>query len=365
MKQCAQVRSLESIKDTYTLALSTLVNSMFPVGADRSDPLCDILHSPSEQGAENTTDKRTNQLAAPCAVQEKALPRCMKLVTKGPDCFPVLQLKPPWHQYVVDCTVRRQKIVAGISPSSVQFNSMETIVWTCAAMLNCENCQLDLFCYNKVLHSFDARMLQGQEMELRPTTGDLLHLPNQRWGYLCCDFSCDVTNALVVLCVDYLVDEVHKSVDPRSITMTTSGIQQPKILLVLVISRRAPAMIDTVSFTSYNQEYSQEGRGAFATVFAQGFVGQKHYFGFDCDGYFSIGHDYYYLSPDCVSGLFQVHLNHGYYRDNHHGGRGTIKDLQAPWDPGELFVLAAWGQAACQEGRDVRSPSVRGLARSN
>ena len=89
LKQCAQVRSLESIKDTHTLSLSTLVNSMFPVGADRSDPLCDILHSPSEQGAENTTDKRTNQLAAPCAVQEKTLPRCMKLVTKGPDCLPV------------------------------------------------------------------------------------------------------------------------------------------------------------------------------------------------------------------------------------------------------------------------------------
>src|SRR4051812_49040034 len=138
----------------------------------------------------------------------------MKPVTKGPDYLAVFQLKPPWHHYVLDCTIRRQKIVAGISPSSVQFNSMEAIVWTCATMLNCNNCQLDLLCYNKARHSFDAKMLQGQEMELRPTTGDLLLLPNQRWYCLCCDCSCDLPNASVFLWVNYLVDEVHKSVDP-------------------------------------------------------------------------------------------------------------------------------------------------------
>ena len=59
--------------------------------------------------------------------------------------------------------------------------------------------------------------------------------------------------------------------------------------------------------------------------------------------------------PDSFSELVQVHLNHGCYRDNYHGDSGMIKDLQAPWDPGKIFVIAAWGQAAFQEGRDVRS----------
>ncbi|SPT18101.1 unnamed protein product [Triticum aestivum] len=56
----------------------------------------------------------------------------------------------------------------------------------------------------------------------------------------------------------------------------------------------------------------------------------------------------YYLNHDRFSELVQVHLNYGYYN----GAPGMIKDLQAPWDPG--LVIAARGQAAFQEGRDVR-----------
>lgn len=33
-----------------------------------------------------------------------------------------------------------------------------------------------------------------------------------------------------------------------------------------------------------------------------------------------------------------------------------IKDLQAPWDPGELCVTAAWGQAESQGVGDVSDP---------
>ena len=168
------------------------------------------------------------------------------------------------------------------------------------------------------------------------------------WYSLFCDCSFDLTKAPVVLSVNYPADEI--------------------------LSKRSQDMSCMASSTCYNQDHFQEGRGviAFADVFTQGCFGYRHYIGFDCDGYFSVafpskvinhntnfnrvsvGHDYYYLKPDNFSELVQVHLDHGCYRDNYHGDSGMIKDLQAPWDPGKIFVIAAWGQAAFQEGRDVR-----------
>ncbi|KAM3331049.1 hypothetical protein ACQJBY_027246 [Aegilops geniculata] len=345
-----QLNSRESTTATYTLALTTSIQFMSSVGVERS-------HSSSDQGAGKGTDKKKILLTAPYDVWPT---RCLKFVTEGPsESWRVFRLKPPWHHYDLDCTIRKLLVVARISTRSVQFTFMEATTWTCSEVLHCKNGQLDLLCYNKVRHSFDAKMLQGQEMALCTTTGDLLLLPNQRWHYLCSDCSCDLTNASVILWVDYPADEVQKSVDPRSINMTSSDLQPQKILLVLVISKRAPAMSGTTSFIWYNKDHFQEGSGviAVATVSAQGFVSHRTYFGFDCDGYssvafftkvsnnhsnyfnqVSVGHDYYYPSSNCFSKLVQVQPNYGCHCDNHHGDPGTIKDLQVPWDPGELFV---------------------------
>uniref|UniRef100_M8BLU4 Putative kinase-like protein TMKL1 n=1 Tax=Aegilops tauschii TaxID=37682 RepID=M8BLU4_AEGTA len=67
----------------------------------------------------------------------------------------------------------------------------------------------------------------------------------------------------------------------------------------------------------------------------------------------------YHRDYDCFFELVQVHLNNGYYCDNYPGDPNMIDDLQAPWDPGELFRTTAWGQAAFQGGGDVRSPPNR------
>uniref|UniRef100_A0A8R7QFJ5 Uncharacterized protein n=1 Tax=Triticum urartu TaxID=4572 RepID=A0A8R7QFJ5_TRIUA len=64
----------------------------------------------------------------------------------------------------------------------------------------------------------------------------------------------------------------------------------------------------------------------------------------------------YYLNHAHSFELVQIHLNYGYDHDNYHGDHNMIKNLQAPWDPGELLMTTAWGQAAFQEGRDVRDP---------
>jgi hypothetical protein len=177
-----QLNSREGATATYTFALTTSIQFMFSVGVERSGPLCDTVHSSSDQGAGNRTDKRKVLLTAPYDMWPT---RCVKFVIEGPsESWRVFRLKPPWHHYDLDCTVRKLLVVARISTRSVQFTSMEATAWTCAEVLHCKNCQLDLLCYNKVRHSFDARMLQGQEMELRTTTGDLLLLPNQRWYYL-------------------------------------------------------------------------------------------------------------------------------------------------------------------------------------
>lgn len=54
--------------------------------------------------------------------------------------------------------------------------------------------------------------------------------------------------------------------------------------------------------------------------------------------------------------LVQVHLDNGCYRDKYHGESDMLKDLQAPWDPGELCMTAAWGQAESQGVGDVSDP---------
>ncbi|XBH95180.1 hypothetical protein VPH35_085795 [Triticum aestivum] len=54
--------------------------------------------------------------------------------------------------------------------------------------------------------------------------------------------------------------------------------------------------------------------------------------------------------------LVQVHLDNGYFRDKYHEKSDMIKDLQAPWDPGEPCVKAAWGQAESQGVGDVSDP---------
>lgn len=54
--------------------------------------------------------------------------------------------------------------------------------------------------------------------------------------------------------------------------------------------------------------------------------------------------------------LIQVHLDNGCYRDKYHGESNMLKDLQAPWDPGELCMTAAWGQAESQGVGDVSDP---------
>lgn len=260
--------------------------------------------------------------------------RCMQLVIEGShECLPYFQPKPPWRHHALSYTVSRLKIVARISPTSVQFTSMEAKAWTCAEVLNCKNCQLELLCYNKVRHSFDATMLQGQEMELCTTTGDLLFLPNQRWYSLGCDCSCDLANASVVIWVEYLADEVFKSLDPGNITMTTSDLQPPKILLVLVISKRAPTMSGTTSSTCYNQDHFQEGRGVIVVataVFAQGFVGHGYYLGFDHDdadnGYVL---DWISIHHNCCFYLVKVYSNFDYRRDSDH-----VQEHRVHWDPG-------------------------------
>lgn len=62
--------------------------------------------------------------------------------------------------------------------------------------------------------------------------------------------------------------------------------------------------------------------------------------------YFSPGHDYY-VNDARFFDLVQVYR--GYCR----GDSCMIKNLQAPWDPGEFFSATAWGQAVFQEGRGV------------
>jgi hypothetical protein len=207
--------------------------------------------------------------------------RCMQLLIEGShECLPYFQPKPPWHHYVLDCTVRKLLLVARISTRSVQFNSMEAKAWIFAKVWNCKNYQLELLCYNKVHQSFDAIMLPGQEMELCTTVVDLLLLPNQRGYSLCCDCPCDLTNASVLRWVEYPADEVHESLDP---TMTAPDLQWPKILIAWVISKKAQAMSGMTSYTCYHQDPFQEGRGVIivTTVFPQDFVGLEYYFNFD------------------------------------------------------------------------------------
>lgn len=175
-------------------------------------------------------------------------------------------------------------------------------------------------------------------------------------GYLFCDYSCD---------------KVHKSWDLGAVTMSDSNLQPSKIILSKVISKQAWGMDDMGSYTCYDQEHFR-GRDVIAVpaFFRQGSVDHKYYPDFNQDDadndYFGaffdwvpLSHDYY-VNDTCFFYLIQVNLSHGYSCDEYHGDFGTTRDLQAPWDPGELFVATAWGQAVFQEERGVSDlPFVR------
>ena len=96
-------------------------------------------------------------------------------------------------------------------------------------------------------------------------------------------------------------------------------LQTSTILMVHIISKGPPAMSGKLSSTGYNQDHFQEGGGVImvVAVFTQRLVGHEHYLGFYDD-----------------SDLVQEHRVH--------------------WDPGG-WRWSAWGQAAFQEGGDVRS----------
>ncbi|XP_044431003.1 uncharacterized protein [Triticum aestivum] len=117
---CKQVHSRESAKGTYTLALTT-VQFKFSVRAEFSDHRCDILHS--DHVARKKAENETVQFTAPCVLWPT---RRRKPVIEGPhECSsvlqPFLQPKPPWHEYTLDCTVKKLKIVAKIPPSTAWF----------------------------------------------------------------------------------------------------------------------------------------------------------------------------------------------------------------------------------------------------
>ncbi|KAI4992377.1 hypothetical protein ZWY2020_051794 [Hordeum vulgare] len=105
-------------------------------------------------------------------------------------------------------------------------------------------------------------------------------------------------------------------------TNTNFDLQPPKILILMVISKKAQTMSGMTSSTSYHQDHFEDRRGVIviAAFFTQDFIDLEYYIYFNC-------------AP----------------RLRRRAGTSSARV------PGWFSVAPTWGQADFQEGRDVRS----------
>ncbi|KAE8784005.1 LON peptidase N-terminal domain and RING finger protein 1 [Hordeum vulgare] len=156
----------------------------------------------------------------------------------------------------------------------------------------------------------------------------------------------DIPPVVVVIDVDPKASVQEQDASPLpSINTTTPVASEMDHNTSLFVSSNLIVLSPTKCSTKY---HIHAGRGVIAVdvVSIQGFIVHECRLSFNHNAYFnrvSIGDDYYYLNPDRFYELVQVHLNHGCYHGIYNN-LSMIKDLEAPWDPHNLFIIAAWAK---------------------